>query len=181
MTKRLEVGKDYWIKGKLTEDDRTNTPYCFEIADSPNYWFSENIEAVEVIPDREKVTLPRFMDDWMEGCKEHGYDLADTLDEGLNDSPKEVSKWLCNRKNQDTFARAWLDGYEVEKEPLYWVRDKNGYSLLYRDDSEVTKSCSTSVEYQKKTRGTYTFTEKEIKDYDERFWAFAEPVEEDDE
>lgn len=29
------------------------------------------------------------------------------------------------QKNQETFARAWLDGYEVEEEKRYYIRLKN--------------------------------------------------------
>ena len=36
---------------------------------------------------------------------------------------KEIRKWVCD--NIDTFARAWLDGYEVEKEKRYRVKMKD--------------------------------------------------------
>lgn len=36
---------------------------------------------------------------------------------------KEIRKWVCD--NIDTFARAWLDGYEVEEEPKYIVKMKS--------------------------------------------------------
>ena len=47
--------------------------------------------------------------------------LADAL--ASNSTSTEVDEWLYgeNDKNEETFARAWLDGYEVEKEKLYEV------------------------------------------------------------
>ena len=47
--------------------------------------------------------------------------LADAL--ASNSTPTEVDEWLYgeNDKNEETFASAWLDGYEVEKEKLYKV------------------------------------------------------------
>ncbi len=37
---------------------------------------------------------------------------------------KEIREWLEYKNNQDLFARAWLDGYEVEKEKRYLVKVK---------------------------------------------------------
>ncbi|MEG3275877.1 DUF1642 domain-containing protein [Streptococcus suis] len=39
----------------------------------------------------------------------------------LNNPIDSVYGWLANRNNQETFARAWLDGYEIEREKLYTV------------------------------------------------------------
>lgn len=33
----------------------------------------------------------------------------------------EIKKWMQWAENQETFARAWLDGYEIEKEKRYKV------------------------------------------------------------
>lgn len=35
-----------------------------------------------------------------------------------------VNKWLESWDNQETFARAWLDGYEVKQEKRYLVKIK---------------------------------------------------------
>lgn len=35
---------------------------------------------------------------------------------------KEIKKWLEDKNNQETVARAWLDGYEVEEEKRYYVK-----------------------------------------------------------
>lgn len=46
---------------------------------------------------------------------------------------KEIREWLEYKNNQDLFARAWLDGYEVEEEKRYYVRFKwieESYSYL---------------------------------------------------
>ncbi|HFK6727701.1 TPA: DUF1642 domain-containing protein [Listeria monocytogenes] len=38
--------------------------------------------------------------------------------------------WLISSAdNQELLARAWLDGYEVEKEPVWVVENENGYRL----------------------------------------------------
>lgn len=80
--------------------------------------------------------------------------------------------WLWKRENQETFLRAWLDGYEVE-EPLYQIELPGtswGAYLTRADNGDL-------VIFQNTTSGS-AFTESEIKSIDERYWAFAVPVEE---
>lgn len=66
----------------------------------------------------EKVTIPQFVADWIEKCKSE----KRRLHESLTYTPVGVNGWVSNPKNQETFARAWLDGYEVEKENRYLVK-----------------------------------------------------------
>lgn len=75
-----------------------------------------------------KVVIPQFVADWIEVCKEH---LTTSLYTAMNpDFMKENSQsfdfilWIKKTSNQDIFARAWLDGYEIEKEKLYKARLK---------------------------------------------------------
>lgn len=168
MTK-LEVGKEYWVKQKYLEfvKDGNNRSLKFVDAEGLFHWYNEGLELVEAIPGREKVMVGRGMDVYITAAKNSGL----TLRQALNDFKPD---------NSDVFARAWLDGYEI-KEPLYWVRNEDGYSLLYRGYSGITPSSTPAANYQERNRESYTFTEKEIKEYDERYWAFAVPVEEDDE
>ena len=69
-----------------------------------------------------------------------------------------------------------LDEPEVAEEPKYYVDlDTAAYVAKWEGDGSVqiyTDSVSGSDEYE------LHLTEQEIKDYDERFWAFAVPVEE---
>lgn len=46
-----------------------------------------------------------------------------------------VNKWLENEDNQRTFALAWFDGYEVEKEQKYTVKFKATNQYLCDDDN----------------------------------------------
>jgi len=67
-----------------------------------------------------KVKVPQFVADWIDFNKMAG----NTLYRALNDAHDEVAIWFWqDKKNrQETFARAWLDGYDVEKEKRYLVR-----------------------------------------------------------
>ena len=84
-------------------------------------------EAIEKI-EPEKPVIPQFVADWIEVCKEH---LTTSLYTAMNPNfMKENSQsfdfvlWIKKTSNQDIFARAWLDGYEVEEEKLYTARLK---------------------------------------------------------
>lgn len=87
--------------------------------------------------EREKVKVKQFVADWIEVCKEH---LTTSLYTAMNpDFMKENNQsfdfilWIKKTSNQETFARAWLDGYEVEEEKRYYVRFKwieEAYSYL---------------------------------------------------
>lgn len=46
----------------------------------------------------------------------------------------EVIDWLKDTSNQDIFARAWSNGYEVEKEPKYTVKCKATKQYLSNDE-----------------------------------------------
>lgn len=68
----------------------------------------------------EKVTIPQFVADWIDNVKRNGVTYY-IIKEGI--ATKDIRKWVGN--NTDAFARAWLDGYEVEKENRYLVKMKN--------------------------------------------------------
>lgn len=64
-------------------------------------------------------------------------------------------------------------GYEVEKEKLYYVLDKQGKTLLVLMSGEVRISGGYVLSESTANKEIYQLTEKQIKDYDERFWPFA--------
>ena len=67
----------------------------------------------------EKVKIPQFVADWIEVAKS-----VYSLSGGMTYGGPGVNKWLESEDNQRTFALAWLDGYEVEKEKRYLVKVK---------------------------------------------------------
>lgn len=183
----LIEGKEYWIKAKFlgelskSPDDGPHIPeirYAFRVGirETSIDFSLVDFEAIEAFPEREKVVIPKFVADWIEYCeKEKFWNLHDAY---INMSER-LQNWRFKGNNSEIFARAWLDGYEIEKEPLYWVRNAQGLSLLKKMLGDVI-CCSGGYneEFQAENKGMYTFTEKEIKDYDERYWAFAVSVEE---
>ncbi|EAC2491251.1 DUF1642 domain-containing protein [Listeria monocytogenes] len=139
-------------------------------------WFFRKLEDVVKVKEPELIAVPRFAADWINRCKQREYDLACLLDYVNTDMHGEMNRWLIlSTDNQETLARAWLDGYEVEKEPLYYVKIidcTTGY-LNARNDGR--RSLNDNVQnHIVKTQ----FTEGEIREIDERYWQFAVLVEE---
>ncbi|HAB7413804.1 TPA_asm: DUF1642 domain-containing protein [Listeria monocytogenes] len=125
----------------------------------------------------ELVVVPQFVADWINHCKQKVYDLFLSMDYEDSDMSYEMHNWLTfSDENQELFARAWMDGYEVEKEPLYWVQlieGASGYLNVRNDGIQFINSSGQTAEL--KTR----FTEKEIKAMDKggAYWQFAVPIE----
>ncbi|WP_253253365.1 DUF1642 domain-containing protein [Listeria monocytogenes] len=93
-------------------------------------WFFRKLEDVVKVKEPELIAVPRFAADWIRHCEQREYDLACLLDYGNAGMPDEMYGWLISSAdNQELLARAWLDGYEVEKEPVWVVENENGYRL----------------------------------------------------
>lgn len=136
------------------------------------------INLIEQLDEQPKVTVPKFVATWINQCKEKAT-LADCLDgyyeisNGEVVSSEDFQNWVADNENDELTAKAWIFGYEVEKEPLYQIELPGtswGAYLTKADNGDL-------VIFQNTTSGS-TFTESEIKAIDERYWAFAVPVEE---
>lgn len=94
---------------------------------------SEVMYLIKQLDEPQKVTIPQFVADWIEYCKEHNFTLLGCLDpvdelgmswsEGFEGDAIKCVKWC--RKESNTFAKAWSNGYEVEKEKQYIVKVNN--------------------------------------------------------
>ncbi|QBX27159.1 hypothetical protein Javan372_0023 [Streptococcus phage Javan372] len=55
--------------------------------------------------------------------------------EGISSNQKKLDYWFREDDNMELFARAWLDGYEVEEEELVKVRLKGTGQYLCNDET----------------------------------------------
>ncbi|HEM5420464.1 DUF1642 domain-containing protein [Streptococcus suis] len=85
------------------------------------------VNSINQINEPRKVVVPKHIADKIEYCKDtEGYGLFHAMDYCYQ--YKDSADWLeCN---EETFARAWIDGYEVEQEKLYMVELFNGQPLV---------------------------------------------------
>ncbi|EAH3144464.1 DUF1642 domain-containing protein, partial [Listeria monocytogenes] len=165
------------IQGVVTEIEETKNAISYQIKYSGAMgmtWLDEK----ELIAPTPVLKVPQFADDWINHCEQREYDLACLLDYEESNMPAETCSWLRSKdSNQELIVRAWLDGYEVEKEPLYYVQLIQGicgYLNVRNDGIQFLNSRGQTAEL--KTR----FTEKEIKAMDKggAYWQFAVLVEE---
>lgn len=77
-----------------------------------------------------KPVVPQMVADWIKKCKmfkSFAVSLSFALQPNVweaNGLSGECIEWLMDAENQELFARAWVDGYEVEEEPRYTVEIK---------------------------------------------------------
>ena len=136
------------------------------------------------LDESEKPVVPQFVADWIEWCKKNKITLlgADTaICNNKNISSLDASGWAM--KNQETFAKAWLYGYEIEKEKLYTVEIPIANSPLgYHYVLRKTISGEIIIDsFFTNNWGNYDYcqlTEEEIKKDHGWAWKYAEGVEE---
>ena len=87
-------------------------------------------------PQQALPVVPECVAEWIEYVKKD--ELFNAL--GLLDKdnmPKNVDEWLFLQNNDDNInliLRAWLDGYQVEKPQLFYLRDELTGQFLAKDN-----------------------------------------------
>ncbi|VNY40355.1 phage protein [Streptococcus pneumoniae] len=106
--------REVWLKAIMSE---------FEQDFSRAKW-REGYEQgkIEGMVEREKVKVPRFVAEWIEEARKACKDVVELFEFDFTND--EVRKWFMQERPFDLVARAWLDGYEVEKEKRYFVKIK---------------------------------------------------------
>ena len=79
------------------------------------------IEDLKQLDEQKPVKVPQFVADYIEFKKENNFHVYGAMRVIEDHHDKRVPEWFYE-KNIETFARAWLDGYEVEKEKRYFVK-----------------------------------------------------------
>ena len=135
-----------WLNDILKElgDDYGSMKYRegYEQGKFEGAWVGNQLkDADKIRRELNKVKVPQFVADWISFVKTNGIKFKNTygfyeeitpsddvyrvmyyiFKESIAD--KGIRKWVAD--NIDTFARAWLDGYEVEKEKQYLMKMPN--------------------------------------------------------
>ncbi|HET4510406.1 TPA: DUF1642 domain-containing protein [Streptococcus pneumoniae] len=113
--------REVWLKAIMSE---------FEQDFSRAKW-REGYEQgkIEGMVEREKVKVPRFVAEWIEEARKACKDVVELFEFDFTND--EVRKWFMQERPFDLVARAWLDGYEVEKEKRYLVKVKGVHFTNY--------------------------------------------------
>ena len=95
------------------------------------------LESIEQLDEPQKVTIPQFVADWIEHAKFEDYHLLGAMDAIATSGRKNLYEWFREDDNMELFARAWLDGYEIQ-ETRYVVTDGNHlYFKGYQEDVDI--------------------------------------------
>lgn len=146
------------------------------------------LDLVEQFDEQQKSVVPEFVAEWIEYAKKKGDGLRESFSPWTlyGAEYSKANRWID--ENQETFAEAWLFGYEVEKEQLYYVRLPFD---VWNEESAEIETEYLYLGYDNTSDETRMFTTKEarkgfntkleevdIKSINEKYWAFAAPVEE---
>lgn len=92
---------------------------------------------ISQIHEQKKVVVPQFVAEYIEYCK---YEKFYALHGAYADMDDRLTFWRFKGNNSELFAKAWLYGYEIEKERLYTARLKlisvKKYSYINREKDE---------------------------------------------
>ena len=119
---------------------------CFRRVDT-----SEVLKDLKQLDEPQKPVVPQFVADWIKYCKNTFLSLAralmieevDFYNYANQEDHSRLIDFFGSGINQETFARAWLDGYEVEKEKRYLVRiigitNYNSYLNYHKGEDKWT-------------------------------------------
>ena len=169
------IGNEVFLKGKIVDFDVDENKYVenvvrleygqtLNVPNSTVYITDDIIDKYKI-----KVKIPQFVAEWIRKCKTFK-SFAVSLSFALQSSVWEANRlsndcieWLADAENQELFARAWLDGYEVEKEKQYlvkmkelqksynylnYVKDKNMWVFSTKKNMDFSKSHHTRKELE---------------------------------
>ena len=116
-----------WLNDILKElgDDYGSMKYRsgYEQGKLEGAWVGNQLkDADKIRRELNKPLIPQFVADVIEGAREQSVELEDAFEYVWEVATGELREWFRKLENRNNFARAWLDGYEVEKEKRYLVK-----------------------------------------------------------
>lgn len=174
-----------FIPVKLIEEHKGINFLEVEVMGSGLRIFTPSIYSFPKINEPQKPVIPKFVAEWLEGNKRAGLHLQKALsilddDEKVGDFAYDENDDLVSEK-VDTFARAWLFGYEIEQEKRYTVEIPNPNSageklVLFKQQGSgrlILDILNPNISKPKYLH----LTEAEIKQDFDFLWQFAKEVE----
>jgi len=105
-------------------------------------------------PEQEKVVVPLFVGDWIEEERNSDTSYVGAMLRFYNfELPEKIKNYM--NENYETFARAWLDGYSVEKEKLWAIERYGNYIGSY-----IIETGGVDVDYEAEKVDAFKFTDK---------------------
>ena len=123
---------------ELIKEFEENGIYCLNVFGNEvkSIPVKRAIDLIKQLDEPQPVKVPQFVADVIEGAREKSPELEDALHYTWGNGTKEFTEWYNKKSNRDLFARAWLDGYEVEEEKRYFVKITAAEQYLVRVEDE---------------------------------------------
>lgn len=138
--------REVWLKVIMSEfkQDFSHAKWRegYEQGKFDGAWVGNQLkDADKVRCELNKAKIPQFVADWIKYCKNTGVNLYNALEMGdlyfynyaNQKDDLKLKEFFETDTNQDLFARAWLDGYEVEEEKRYFVKVKATKHYISKD------------------------------------------------
>lgn len=157
----------------------------------------DSLSHVILLDEPKKVVVPKFVAEWIDDLRGQisgvklnsgalfmvfiGRQLERYYDEDYSFLTEKVEGWLTDPENKVKLMSAIDNGYEVEKEQLYYVSFGFDRFLIKGDCKTTTGEDFIWIEEwecieNEGFEDLVKFTEQEIKSIDERYWPFAVKV-----
>lgn len=189
------VGKEYPVfldsdnEPAIRDDDGDDWHSGYLSASNNQFKLKEEQPKV-TLDEPHKPEVPKFVAEWFEDNKDDlEFAIWELCVDSYGSAQQGMLDWIQQSENKpiETLVRM-KDGYEVEKEPLYYVRLP--YEVWDEEAAEL-KTEYLYLHYEITSDETRIFPTKEprkgfvakldeltIKSADERYWPFGVPVEE---
>lgn len=151
--------REVWLKAIMGEfeQDFSHAKWRegYEQGKFEGEWVGEQLkDADKIRRELNKVKVPQFVADWVEESKQSCKNVAEFFRYKYPNI--EFVKYFSDKGNIDLVARAWLDGYEVEKETKYRVKLKNINDYLNETE--------TGFHFYNNWKNNKKFTRKELEE-----------------
>lgn len=129
------MNKEELIK-KYKVELKDRNPFSENVSHS--LMVSRFLDDLNQLDEPQKSVVPQYVADWIDYCKKHNFTLFGCLDpeggfeslanETFEGDVRKCIRWC--RRESDIFARAWLNGYEIEEEKRYTIKVKANGKFL---------------------------------------------------
>ena len=133
----MKIGNSVVLRGTIKGVTYGEYGFPYYLVTLPNGCETEfpklYIENLQQLDEPQPVKVPQCVADVIEGAREQSPELEDALHYACSNGSQEFTEWYQKKSNRDLFARAWLDGYEVEEEKRYLVKIKATKHYIAKD------------------------------------------------
>lgn len=153
-------------KEVIEKIEACKSPFISEDDTIFNYGLDKALSIIKQLDEPEKPVVPQFVAEYIEYCKHEKFYALHGAYANMDD---KLKCWRFKGNNIELFAKAWLYGYEIEKEKLYTVKFANeDFGKIYIGVFKKFNKLGISSLPLNDDRVKSWFTEDELKRF--KFW-----------